>query len=181
MFTSRYPEFAMFASLIASVGAVSLLLGHQSHEDSFLVYLPLPHILPVEYIVELVMIFVGGSCSYGRVNTLTGASVQNWKEVISAFQPSIYGWCTYNMEGHWCSSQFRESNHENHFSTVYIPVLAQLADSFVLSKVKVVIRGRLRIALTGVAFRCNTQEFLTTALVNVIQGSILILPVRYES
>ena len=80
MFTSRYPEFAMFASLIASVGAVSLLLGHQSHEDSFLLYLPLPHILPVEYIVELVMIFFGGSCSYGRVNTLTDASssLQIW-------------------------------------------------------------------------------------------------------
>jgi long-subunit acyl-CoA synthetase (AMP-forming) len=38
------------------------------------------------------------------------------------------------------------------FSTVlgmYIPVLAQLADSFVLSKVRAATGGRLRVALSG--------------------------------
>jgi hypothetical protein len=48
-------------NLIASVGTVNILLGHHfTYEDSFLVYqpqVPLTHIL--EYIVELVMIFVG--------------------------------------------------------------------------------------------------------------------------
>jgi long-chain acyl-CoA synthetase len=40
----------------------------------------------LEYIVELVMIFVGMPCGYGRVKTLTDASV---KGDISAFRPSI--------------------------------------------------------------------------------------------
>jgi long-chain acyl-CoA synthetase len=76
------------ANLIASVGAVHVLLGHHlTYEDSFLAYLPLAHVL--EYIVELVMIFIGMPCGYGPVKTITDASVWNCKGDISTFRPSI--------------------------------------------------------------------------------------------
>ena len=45
---------------------------------------------------------------------------------------------------------------------MYIPVFAQLADSFVLSKLRTATEGRMRIALSGdAAIICDTQEFLT--------------------
>lgn len=45
------------ANLIASVGAVNIILGHHPiYEDNFLVYVHLAHVL--EYMVELIMIFV---------------------------------------------------------------------------------------------------------------------------
>ena len=56
---------------------------------------------------------------------------------------------------------------------MYIRILAQLANSFVLSTVRVATGGRLRIALSrGVAFTRDIQDILTAALVTVIQGSV---------
>ena len=52
-----------------------------------------------------------------------------------------------------------------------VPVLAQLADSVVLSGVRAATGGRLRLALSGgAAMSRETQEFLTTALVTILQG-----------
>ena len=68
-FKSSINVYNTHANLIASVWA---LLGHHlTYEDSFFVYLTLAHAL--EYIVELVMIFVGMPRGYGRVKTLTDA------------------------------------------------------------------------------------------------------------
>jgi long-chain acyl-CoA synthetase len=48
------------------VGAVYTLLGHHlTPEDAYLAYLPLAHIL--EYIVELIMLFVGMPTGFGGV------------------------------------------------------------------------------------------------------------------
>ncbi|KAF8828882.1 hypothetical protein HHX47_DHR3000962 [Lentinula edodes] len=45
------------ANLVASIGAVYKLLGpHLTYDDTYLAYLPLAHVL--EYIVELIMLFV---------------------------------------------------------------------------------------------------------------------------
>jgi long-subunit acyl-CoA synthetase (AMP-forming) len=61
----------MFASLMpTSLDPLGLLMSSLiiTYEDSFLIYLPLTHVL--EYIGELVMIFVGMPCGYGgRVKT----------------------------------------------------------------------------------------------------------------
>jgi long-subunit acyl-CoA synthetase (AMP-forming) len=72
-----------------------------------------------------------------------------------------------------CQSQFGGSNHEKRpVLCICIPVLAQPAHGFILSKVRAATGGRLRIALIGsAAIKRDTQEFLTTALVTVIQGS----------
>ena len=51
-----------------------------------------------------------------------------------------------------------------------IPVLAQLADSFVLSGVRTA-RGGLRIGWSGAISR-EAQEFLTTALVEILILSV---------
>jgi len=173
------------ANLIASVGAVNLLLGHHfSYDDSFLAYLPLAHVL--EYIVELVMIFVGMPCGYGRVKTLTDGSVRNCKGDISAFRPSIL----VGVPAVWetirkgiiakvnSGGTIKKGIFNGAMSVVKnnVPVLAQLADSTVLAGVRAATGGRLRIALSGGAsISRDTQEFLTTALVTVIQGSIILL------
>lgn len=179
------------ANLIASVGAVKLLLGHHlTSEDAFLAYLPLAHVL--EYIVELVMIFVGMPCGYGRVKTLTDASVRNCRGDLGAFRPSIMVgvpavWETIrkgiiakvNSGGIISQTLF---NFAMNVKKNNIPILAQLADTLILSSVRAATGGRLRIALSGgAAISRDTQEFLTAALVTVIQGSLTLFTLQHES
>ncbi|PFH48184.1 hypothetical protein AMATHDRAFT_66061 [Amanita thiersii Skay4041] len=167
-------------NLIASVGAVYKLLGHHlTPEDTFLAYLPLAHVL--EYIVELIMIFVGIPSGYGRVKTLTDASVRNCKGDISAFRPSIMVgvpavWETIrkgilskvNASGGLKKSLFNGALAAKKAGT---PVLSHLADSVVLAGVRAATGGRLRIALSGgAALSRETQEFLSAALVTLVQG-----------
>ncbi|KAJ7748024.1 acetyl-CoA synthetase-like protein, partial [Mycena metata] len=76
------------ANLVASVGAVYTLLGHHlTPDDAYLAYLPLAHIL--EYIVELCMLFVGMPTRFGRIKTLTDASVRHCDGDIKEFRPSV--------------------------------------------------------------------------------------------
>jgi len=52
-----------------------------------------------------------------------------------------------------------------------VPVLSQIADSAVLSNVKAATGGKLRLALSGgAALSRETQEFLSVALVTMLQG-----------
>ncbi|PPR00806.1 hypothetical protein CVT26_012447 [Gymnopilus dilepis] len=168
------------ANLVASVGSVYVLLGHHlTYDDSYLAYLPLAHVL--EYIVELIMIFVGMPSGYGRVKTLTDASVRNCKGDISAFRPSIMVgvpavWETIR-KGIIAKVNSGGTIKKNLFNGALtakkknLPVLSQVADSVVLAGVRAATGGRLRIALSGgAAISRETQEFLTTALVVVLQG-----------
>ena len=82
--TASFTLRSRFHPTSSPVGAVNVLLGYQR---LLLVYLPLTHVL--EYTVELVMIFVGMPCDYGRVKTLTDASVWNCKKKIKCFPTSI--------------------------------------------------------------------------------------------
>ncbi|KAF8882829.1 long-chain-fatty-acid-CoA-ligase [Infundibulicybe gibba] len=168
------------SNLIASVGAVQALLGHHfTYDDSYLAYLPLAHVM--EYIIELIMIFVGMPSGYGRVKTLTDASVRNCKGDISTFRPTIMVgvpavWETIrkgilgkvNGSGTIKKSMF---NGAMAAKKANVPGLAQLADSVVLSGVRAATGGRLRIALSGgAAVSKETQEFLSIALVTMVQG-----------
>ncbi|KAF9449691.1 acetyl-CoA synthetase-like protein [Macrolepiota fuliginosa MF-IS2] len=167
------------SNLIASVGAVTVVLGHHlTQDDSFLAYLPLAHVL--EYIVELVVLFVGMPAGYGRVKTLTDASVRNCKGDIAAFRPSIMigvpaVWETIrkgilakvNSGGAIRRTIFNAAVAAKKYN---IPVLASLGD-VILGSVRAATGGRLRIALSGgAAISRETQEFLTNALVPIIQG-----------
>ncbi|KAF8154265.1 long-chain-fatty-acid-CoA-ligase [Crassisporium funariophilum] len=168
------------ANLIASVGAVYHLLGHHlTYEDSYLAYLPLAHVM--EYIVEMTILFVGMPSGYGRVKTLTDASVRNCKGDISTFRPSIMVgvpavWETIR-KGILAKVNAGSSIKKSMFNGAMtakrrnMPILAQLADTVVLSGVRAATGGRLRIALSGgAAISHETQDFLTTALVTVLQG-----------
>ncbi|KAG6816768.1 hypothetical protein H0H93_007779 [Arthromyces matolae] len=167
-------------NLVASIGAVYYHIGHHlSYDDSYLAYLPLAHVL--EYIVELIILFVGMPAGYGRVKTLTDASVRNCKGDLSAFRPSILVgvpavWETIR-KGILAKVHSGGTIKKSVFNGAYnakkanVPVLAQLADSVVLSGVRAATGGRLRLALSGgAAVSRETQEFLTTALVTVLQG-----------
>ncbi|RDB17641.1 Long-chain-fatty-acid--CoA ligase 2 [Hypsizygus marmoreus] len=168
------------ANLVASVGAVYTLLGHHlTYEDSYLAYLPLAHVL--EYIVEMIMLFVGMPSGYGRVKTLTDASVRNCKGDIRAFRPSIMVgvpavWETIrkgiisNVNG---GGIVKKTVFNGAFvaKKANVPGLAQLADSVVFSSVRAATGGRLRVALSGgAAVSRETQEFLSVALVTLLQG-----------
>ncbi|KAG2145667.1 hypothetical protein BD769DRAFT_1625292 [Suillus cothurnatus] len=167
-------------NVIASVGAVYTLLGHHlSNEDTFLAYLPLAHIL--EYIVELILFFVGMKTGYGRVKTLTDASVRQCKGDIVTFRPSIMVgvpavWeqirkgitSKVNASGSLKKTIF---NGAMAAKKADVPGLSQLADAVVLNNIKQATGGRLRLALSGgAALSKETQEFLSIALVTMLQG-----------
>jgi long-chain acyl-CoA synthetase len=170
------------ANAIAAVGAVNLLLGHHFRpDDSFLAYLPLAHIL--EYIVELCLFFVGMTIGYGRVKTLTDASVRGCSGDMVAFRPSIM----VGVPAVWelirkgivgkvqSGSAVTKSVFNGAISVkkANVPGLAQIADAVVLNKVKAATGGRLRLALSGGAsLSKETQEFLNVALVQLVQGQL---------
>ncbi|KAL0062754.1 long-chain fatty acid-CoA ligase [Marasmius tenuissimus] len=167
-------------NLVASIGAVYVLLGHHlTYDDSYLAYLPLAHVL--EYIVETIMLFVGMPIGYGRVKTLTDASVRKCKGDIATFRPSIM--C--GVPAVWETIRKGILSKVHGSGTVKkavfngamtlkknnVPVLSQIADSVVLSGVRAATGGRLRIALSGgAALSRETQVFLDKALVLMLQG-----------
>lgn len=53
--------------------------------DTFLAFLPLAHIL--EFVVEMTFVFAGLPIGYGRVKTLTDASVRECKGDIAELKP----------------------------------------------------------------------------------------------
>ncbi|KAF7297408.1 Long-chain-fatty-acid-CoA ligase [Mycena indigotica] len=167
-------------NLIASVAGVHKLLGHHlTEDDAFLAYLPLAHIL--EYIVEMIMLVAGMPLGFGRVKTLTDASVRNCDGDIKAFRPSIMVgvpavWETIRKGivgkvqagGAIRSSVFRGAVEAKKRA---MPGLSQLADNVILSSVRAATGGRLRIAMSGgAAISKETQEFLSVALVMLLQG-----------
>ena len=126
-------------------------------------YQLLAHVL--EHIVELVTIFVGMSCGYRCVETLTDASVRNCGGDITlssvmAGVPAVWESIRKDIVA---KNQFEGVQSRKPFSMVLclcIPVLAQLANTFVLSKLRAATRGRLYIALSGDAtISRDTQDF----------------------
>ena len=169
------------SNLVASVGAVRQLLGHLlKPEDTYIAYLPLSHIL--EFVVELCLFFVGMTFGYGRVKTLTDASVRNCPGDIRAFKPSIMTGvpAVWEMIRKGIVAKINSSGtlRKSVFSGAYtikkagVPALSQLVDSAVFSQIKAATGGKLRLALSGgAALSAETQEFLSIALVTVLQGA----------
>jgi len=165
---------------VASLAGVYHLLGHHVQaDDTFLAYLPLAHIL--EFVVEVTMFAFGVKTGYGRVKTLTDASVRNCKGDIFAFRPSILVgvpqvWETIrkgilskvNASGTLKKSVF---NGAMAVKKANVPVLVDVADALVFNGVKAATGGRLRLAMCGgAALSKETQEFLSVALVTMLQG-----------
>ena len=169
------------SNLVASVAAVYALLGHHlKPEDTYIAYLPLSHIL--EFVVELCLFYVGMTFGYGRVKTLTDASVRNCPGDIRAFKPSIMTGvpAVWEMIRKGIVAKINSSGtlRKSVFSGAYtikkagVPALSQLVDSAVFSQIKAATGGKLRLALSGgAALSSETQEFLSIALVTVLQGA----------
>ena len=170
------------SNLIAAIGSVITLVGHHLKPDeTYLAFLPLAHIL--EYVVELCFVFVGMCSGYGRVKTLTDQSVRNCKGDIKAFRPTIMVgvpaiWelirkgilSQVNSSGAVRKSMF---NGAMTVKRANVPVLKNVADSVVFTKIRQATGGRLRVALSGgAALSRETQEFLNIALVTLIQGTV---------
>ena len=171
------------SNLIAAIGAVDTMVGHHlKPDDTFLAFLPLAHIL--EYVVELSFVFVGVCSGYGRVKTLTDQSVRNCKGDIKAFRPTIM----VGVPAVWelirkgilaqvnSSGAIRKSvfNGAMSIKKANVPVAKDVVDSLVFSKIRQATGGRLRLAMSGgAALSRETQEFLTLALVTVLQGETL--------
>ncbi|KAG6331447.1 hypothetical protein ID866_7643 [Astraeus odoratus] len=168
------------SNVTAALGGVYHLLGHHvQSDDSFLAYLPLAHIL--EYVVELSLFGMGVKAGYGRVKTLTDASVRNCKGDIAAFRPTLMVgvpavWETIR-KGIIAKVNASGAVKKNLFNGAYtlkkakVPVLGQLADDIVFKNIRAATGGRLRLALSGgAALSRETQEFLSIALVTVLQG-----------
>jgi len=169
------------ANLIAAVGAIQSLMGHifAPEQDTFLAFLPLAHAL--EYVVELAMGYVGLQIGYGRIRTLTDASVRNCQGDLKECKPTIMIgvpqiWETIrkgilnnvNKMTPLKKSVFRGSMS---IKKANVPILSNIVDSVVFSQVKAQTGGRLRYVLNGgAALSVETQQFLSTALVTVLQG-----------
>lgn len=171
-------------NVLSAVGAVwHLLYEILDDNDTYLAFLPLAHIL--EFVVEMAWIFAGLPIGYGRVKTLTEASVKECHGDLIEFKPSIIVgvpavWelirkgivSKVNASGSVKKTVFMNALKIKEFATSYgIPGLAGLTDRLVFNQVKAQTGGRLKIALSGGgAVSSVTQAFLTNAVVKVIQG-----------
>jgi len=162
------------------VGGVYDLFGNElKASDTFLAFLPLAHIL--ELIVELALSFYGMTIGYARIKTLTDASVRNCPGDLRAFRPTIMVgvpavWETIrkgivgkvNQAGAVKKAVF---NGALSIKRMSVPLLKGVVDNAVFGAVREQTGGKLRLALSGgAALSKETQEFLSLALVSVIQG-----------
>ncbi|GMK57871.1 hypothetical protein CspeluHIS016_0407050 [Cutaneotrichosporon spelunceum] len=166
---------------IASVW--KLLYEYLSPDDTYLAFLPLAHIL--EFVVEMSFVFAGLPIAYGRVKTLTDASVRESKSDIMEARPSIMVGVPQVWEiirkgilgkveggGSFKKAIFNFALKAKAAGKEYkIPGLAGLTDAVVFNAVRAGTGGRLKILFSGGGpVSAATQKFLSTALVMMIQG-----------
>jgi long-chain acyl-CoA synthetase len=168
------------ANLSATVGSGHKLLGHNFRpDDTYLAFLPCAHIL--EFAVELNLYFVGITIGYGNIKTLTDVSVRNCKGDFREFRPSIIigvptiwetirkGVLTQVNAGGAIKKIIFDGSIR--IKKAGVPVLTQLVDYVVFSKVKAATGGRLRLALNGgAALSRDTHEFLNNVLTVLLLG-----------
>jgi long-chain acyl-CoA synthetase len=136
----------------------------------------------MEYVVELTLLSIGMTFGYGRVKTLTDSSVRNCKGDLREFRPSIM----IGVPAIWETIKKGVLAQVNQGGTVKkavfngsfkikknnIPILSQVVDSVVMSKVRAATGGRLRLALSGGApISSETHEFLNLTVLTVLQGN----------
>ena len=168
------------SNIVAAIGAVLMLLGKELQpNETFLAYLPLAHIL--EFVVECALMSAGVTMGYGKVKTLTSNSTKNCLGDLQTFKPSILVGVPAVFElirkGITSKVNAGGSLKKNIFNASLsikknkIPLLTSAVDAIVFKQVKAQTGGRLRLALSGGApLSRETQEFLDTALVQLLQG-----------
>ncbi|WVQ81778.1 hypothetical protein IAT38_003903 [Cryptococcus sp. DSM 104549] len=171
-------------NVVAAIASVwTLLYELLTAKDSYLAFLPLAHIL--EFVVENSFVFAGLPIGYGRVKTLTDASVRECKGDIAEFKPTIMvgvpavwelirkGILTkVDQAGALKKSIFNFALKAKTAANQYsIPMIGGLTDKIVFDAIRAQTGGRLKILFNGGgAVSKSTQQFLCTALVVMIQG-----------
>ncbi|BEJ12845.1 hypothetical protein CspHIS471_0300190 [Cutaneotrichosporon sp. HIS471] len=171
-------------NITSAIGSVwKLLYEYLSPDDTYLAFLPLAHIL--EFVVEMSFFFAGLPIAYGRVKTLTDASVRESKSDIMEARPSIMVGVPQVWEiirkgilgkvdagGAVKKAVFNFALKAKNAGKEYkIPGLAGLTDAVVFNTVRAGTGGRLKILFSGGGpVSASTQKFLSTALVMMIQG-----------
>lgn len=168
------------ANLVATIASIcTLMKPYIGVGDSLLAYLPLAHIL--EFVVECFLMYFGIGIGYGRVKTLTSASVRNCEGDLQAYRPTLMVGvpAVWELIRKGILSKVQQSgatkqklfNWSMWAKDKEVPCLKQLADSVVFKSVRAQTGGRLRYALSGGApISRETHQFLNTALVTIIQG-----------
>ncbi|KAG6844299.1 hypothetical protein H0H87_008031 [Tephrocybe sp. NHM501043] len=167
-------------NLIASVGSVVHVFGHHlPPRGSYLAYLPLAHVL--EYIVELCALYTGITSGYARPKTLTDASVRGCRGDLAAFRPNImFGvpavWETIRKgilgkvaQSGWVTQMAFKTALK--LKKAGAPILGDVADSMVLSKIREATGGHLVFTMNGgAAISQDTQDFLSWTVAPMMQG-----------
>ena len=132
--------------------------------------------------MEIALSFYGMTTGYGRIKTLTDASVRNCLGDIRAFRPTIM----VGVPAVWetirkgiigkveQSGALRKAvfNAALSIKRANVPGLKNIVDSVVFSQIRAQTGGRLRMAMSGGSkISLETQEFLSLALTRVIQGT----------
>ncbi|WOO80640.1 Long-chain-fatty-acid--CoA ligase 2 [Vanrija pseudolonga] len=171
-------------NVTSAIGSVwKLLYEYLTPTDTYLAFLPLAHIL--EFVVEMSFIFAGLPIAYGRIKTLTDASVRECKSDIMEAKPSIMVGVPQVWElirkGILTKVESSSSVKKGIFNFAVraktaakqysIPLLGGITDAVVFNQVRAQTGGRLKIMFNGGgAVSRSTQHFLQTALVMMIQG-----------
>ncbi|KAF4615141.1 hypothetical protein D9613_003439 [Agrocybe pediades] len=167
-------------NLIASISSVTIVYGpHVPAGDIFVAYLPLAHVM--EFIVELCALFVGVTLGYARPKTLMDSGVKNCRGDLFELKAQIM----FGVPSVWETIRKGIIAKLNEGSAVKkalfygamavkrrgTPFLSGLGESVVLSKVREATGGNLKFAMSGGApLNEDTQEFLSTVLMPIMQG-----------
>ncbi|KAI7962799.1 hypothetical protein MJO28_000893 [Puccinia striiformis f. sp. tritici] len=169
-------------NLVSSVAGVRTLLhDFMTDQEAIIAYLPLAHIL--EFIVELTCLSMGAKIGYGSVKTLTEASMRNCSGDIKTFKPSVM----IGVPAVWelirkgilakvkAGGKLKQGIFNAALAVKRHPILGKVAgglmDTVVFNQVREQTGGNLRYAISGgAALSKETQEFLSKALVSVLQG-----------
>ncbi|KAM0749891.1 acetyl-CoA synthetase-like protein [Meredithblackwellia eburnea MCA 4105] len=171
------------ANIISTIAGLEIMLGDilKNQEHYFLAYLPLAHIF--EFTVEISMMYLGIPMGYGTVKTLTETSVKNCLGDIKSLRPTILIGvpAVWELIRKGIAAKVKAGGPVK--SAVFNfafglkkwagnkGIIAGILDAIVFKAVKEATGGRLKFGVNGGApLSRDTQEFLSTALVMVIQG-----------
>ncbi|KAJ3015415.1 long-chain fatty acid-CoA ligase [Thoreauomyces humboldtii] len=170
------------SNIVAAVaGAKDLTDTVIAHDEVYLAYLPLAHVL--EIVTEQLCICEGVAIGYGSVRTLTDASVRNCKGDIRELGPTIMSgvpavWETIRKS---VESKLKHksafANKVFRFACAFKWELLKLGlptgflDNTIFKPIRDQTGGRLRFALSGGApMPQETQKFMTSCVCPVVQG-----------
>ncbi|WRT64076.1 uncharacterized protein IL334_001004 [Kwoniella shivajii] len=167
-------------NIIAAIAGSTLLWGGRfTRSDLLLAYLPLTHIL--EQFLEFTFYLLGVPIGYGTVKTLLDDSVRNCQGDFAAYKPTLLPGVPAIFEmirkgmvkkihdaGSLVGTIFNLAVSGK--QTLPWPFSAAI-DKVLFGKIKAATGGRLRLAVSGGgSLSADTQKFLSTVLVPVIQG-----------